>query len=310
VATASGAAALTAAISIFDSGVHVIVCQDCYGGTARILDLLQQQKKLTYTPVDLNDEVALSAALRPESKVLWAESPTNPLLNIIDLRRVCDFAREHGLISVVDNTFMTPLLQNPIALGADIVVHSTTKYINGHADVIGGAVVVRDAALADKMRFTVKALGAIAGPFDAWLVLRGSKTLGLRLERQQESAARIAPLLAQDGRIERVFFPGLATHPGHAVAARQQRGFGAVITVKMRGGVAAAKRFAGATKLFALTDSLGGLESQINHSAFMSHAGMPKEQRARAGITDDLVRISVGIEAVDDLIADLKQALD
>lgn len=310
VATASGAAALSVAISIFHAGIHVIVAQDCYGGTARILNLLQKQKKLSYTAIDLNDEAALTAALRPETKVIWAESPTNPLLTVIDLERLAKFAQVHGLKLLVDNTFLTPLLQQPLKLGADIVMHSTTKYINGHADVLSGVIVARDQELLDKLRFAVKALGAICGPFDAWLVLRGSKTLALRMERHQANARAVAEWLATHPKVAEVRYPGFSTHPGHQIALRQQGGFGGVVTIRVRGGGEAAKMLVKSTNLFALTDSLGGVESTINHSVSMSHAGMPKEQRQQAGITDEVVRLSIGIEAVPDLIADLSQALD
>ncbi len=309
VATATGVGALTTAISIFDAGVHVIVSHDCYGGTARLLDLLQQQGKLSYSYVDLSEPAALESAVRPQSRVLWVESPTNPLLRIVDLERLGAAAKRHGLCMIVDNTFMTPLWQRPFEFGADIVVHSTTKYLNGHADVISGAVVARDEVLLKKIRLLVRAFGWAAAPFDTWLVLRGAKTLALRLQRHQENAMAVAEFLLGQPNIEEVFYPGLPSHPGHALARRQQGGFGGVVTVKLRGGGEAAKQFVRSTRLFALTDSLGGVESTINQSAFMSHAGMPREQRLRAGITDNTVRLSVGIESPQDLLDDLGEAL-
>ena len=310
VACATGVATFTTVLAAFDGNIHVIISHDCYGGAARLLGLMQEQGKLTFSFVDLNDVTAMQAALRPETRIVWAESPTNPLLNIVDLARVGEFAKKNKLTFIVDNTFMTPLLQQPFEYGADIIMHSTTKYINGHADLISGVVVARDEAHLKKLQFAAKAFGLVASPFDCWLALRGSKTLALRLRQHQENAAAVADFLHGHPKIAAVFYPGLASHPGHDLAARQQKGFGGVVSFKIKGGLVAAKTLLGATQVFGIADSLGGIESTINHSATMSHYGMPRAQRQAAGISDDVVRLSVGIEAIQDLLDDLNQAFE
>jgi cystathionine gamma-synthase len=310
IATASGVATFSTVLAAVEGNPHIIICHDCYGGAARLLSLMAAQKKLSVSFVDMNDEAALASALRAETRIVWAESPTNPLLNIVDLGRVGAFTKRHGLLFIVDNTFMTPLWQRPIEFGADVVMHSTTKYLNGHADVIGGVLVARTAEFLAKLRLAAKTYGAIGGPFDCWLTLRGSKTLALRLKQHEENAFALARFLLEQPQALQVYYPGLPSHPGHALAARQQKGFGGVVSFRLRGGVIAAKQLIARLKLFKLAASLGGVESTINHSATMSHGGMPAEQRHNAGISDDLLRLSVGIEAAADLTADLGQALD
>ena len=310
VACATGVATFTAVLAAFDGNIHIIVSHDCYGGAARLLGLMQEQGKLTFSFVDLNDLTAIEAAIRPETRIVWAESPTNPLLNIVDLTQLGQFCEQKKLTLIVDNTFMTPLLQRPFEFGADIVMHSTTKYINGHADVISGVVVARRKEQLKKIQFAVKTYGLAAGPFDCWLTLRGSKTLPLRLQQHQQSAAIVAEFLNRHPKVAATFYPGLPNHPGHEIAKRQQKGFGGVVSFELKGGFAAAKAMLGATKVFGIADSLGGVESTVSHSATMSHAGMPKAQREIAGISDGVVRLSVGIEAIEDLLADLSQAMD
>ncbi len=309
VACATGVATFSAVLAAFDGNIDIIVSHDCYGGAARLLGLMQDQGKLTFSFVNLNDLAAVDAAIKPETQIVWAESPTNPLLNIVDFTQLGQFCQQKKLTLIVDNTFMTPLLQRPFEFGADIVMHSTTKYINGHADVISGVVVARGEAHLKKIELAVRTYGLAAGPFDCWLTLRGSKTLALRLKQHQENAAKVAEFLNRHPKVAKTFYPGLPSHPGHALAQRQQKGFGGVVSLELKGGFAAAKAMANATKVFGIADSLGGVESTISHSATMSHAGMPKAQREIAGITDGVVRLSVGIEAIDDLLADLAQAL-
>ena len=310
VACATGVATFSAVLAAFDGNIHIIVSHDCYGGAARLLGLMQEQGKLTFSFVNLNDLAAVEVAIKRETRIVWAESPTNPLLNIVDLTQLGQFCEQKKLTLIVDNTFMTPLLQRPFEFGADIVMHSTTKYINGHADVINGVVVARKHEHLKKIQFAVKTHGIAAGPFDCWLTLRGSKTLVLRLNQHQENAARVADFLTKHPKIAATYYPGLRSHPGHELAKRQQKGFGGVVTFKLRGGLAAAKAMLGATKVFGIADSLGGVESTISHSATMSHAGMPRAQREIAGITEEVIRLSVGIEAIQDLLDDLNQALD
>lgn len=310
VACATGVATFSTVLAAFPGNIHIILSHGCYGGSARLLGLMQDQGKLTFSFVDLNDLDAIQAAIRPETQIVWAESPTNPLLEIVDFTQLGEFCNRKKLTLIVDNTFMTPLLQRPFEFGADIVMHSTTKYINGHADVISGIVVAREKDLLKKIQFALRAYGFAASPFDCWLTLRGSKTLPLRLKQHQANAAAIAEFLASHRKVAKTYYPGLPNHTGYEIAKRQQDGFGGVVSLKLKGGFAAAKAFVNATKIFGIADSLGGVESTLSHSATMSHAGMPKAQREIAGITDDLVRLSVGIEAIDDLRADLAQAFD
>ncbi len=287
-------------------GDHVVIPHDAYGGTFRLVDKVLAHWGVEYTPVDLGDVAALRAALRPTTRAVWCETPTNPLLGIADIAAAADVARTAGARLVVDNTFASPYLQQPLALGADVVLHSTTKYIGGHSDVVGGALVTSDDDLAEALRFTQNAVGSVPGPFDAWLTLRGAKTLAVRMERHSDNAERIADMLAAHPAVTRVFYPGLAEHPGHEVAAKQMRRFGGMVSFTVAGGREAALRVCAATEIFTLAESLGGVESLIEHPAAMTHASVAG---SALEVPDDLVRLSVGIEDVEDLAEDLRQAL-
>jgi cystathionine gamma-synthase len=287
-------------------GDHLVIPHDAYGGTFRLVDKVLSLWGVEYTPVDLGDIDALRAALRPTTRAVWCETPTNPLLGIADIGAVADVARTAGARLVVDNTFASPYLQQPLALGADVVLHSTTKYVGGHSDVVGGALVTSDDELADALRFTQNAVGSVPGPFDAWLTLRGVKTLAVRMERHSDNAERIAELLAAHPAVPRVFYPGLAEHPGHEVAAKQMRRFGGMVSFTVAGGREAALRVCAATEIFTLAESLGGVESLIEHPGAMTHASVAG---SALEVPDDLVRLSVGIEDVEDLAEDLRQAL-
>jgi cystathionine gamma-lyase len=284
---------------------------DLYGGSYRILERVRKRSAgLQASFVDLSDAQRLEKAIRPNTRMLWVESPTNPLLKLVDLEAVAAVARARKLISVCDNTFASPWIQRPLELGFDIVVHSTTKYLNGHSDVIGGIAVARDAALAEKLSFLQNAVGGVPGPFDAFLTLRGIKTLAVRMERHCGNAMHVAAFLQKHPRVERVLYPGLASHPQHLLAARQmQRRYGGMVSAVLRGGLPAARRFLERCELFTLAESLGGVESLIELPAIMTHASLPPEVRAKLGIADSLVRLSVGIESIDDLIAELDHAL-
>ncbi len=309
-AFASGMAAISTVLELLDSGDHVVAMDDLYGGSFRMFHRVRERSaglKFSFEPLD--DLDALRAALRPETKMIWVETPTNPMLKLVDIEAVAAVAREHGAMLVVDNTFASPMLQQPLLLGADIVIHSATKYLNGHSDMIGGIAVVREAELAEQLWFLLNSSGAIQGPFDSFLAMRGLKTLHLRMQAHCENAGAIARWLEADERVAKVIYPGLEAHPQHALAARQMQGFGGIVSVVPKGGFKAAKTMLERTHLFALAESLGGVESLINHPAIMTHASVPPENRARLGITDDLVRLSVGIEDLDDLIADLDEAL-
>jgi cystathionine gamma-synthase len=309
VAAASGMAAISIALSVLEGGAHLLCTRDCYGGTYRLLTHLARQNKLQASFVDLRDAAAREAALTAQTRAIWVETPSNPLLQITDLDELAAFARSHGLLLIADNTFSSPLGQRPMGHGVDLVVHSTTKYLNGHADVVGGAVVARTEELNRQIQFAVKTGGAVQAPFDAWLTLRGMKTLALRIAQHQANAQAVAEFLAAHPRVERVNYPGLPDHPGHALARRQQRGFGGMVSFAVRGGLEAAREVMRRTEVFALAESLGGVESLIGHPATMSHAAMPADYRAAIGIPDHLLRLSVGIEAREDLLADLAQAL-
>ncbi|TFV66381.1 UNVERIFIED_ORG: cystathionine gamma-synthase [Bacillus sp. AZ43] len=288
------------------SGDHVVLGGDAYGGTFRLISRVLSEWGLEHTPVDLDDAEALRAAIRPTTRVVWCETPSNPLLNITDIERTAAVAHEAGALLVVDNTFASPYLQRPLTLGADVVVHSTTKYLGGHSDVVGGALVARDAALGEQLAYNHNAMGAVASPFDSWMVLRSLKTLGVRMDRHQANAARIAEFLLGHPDVASVLYPGLPDHPGHEVAAKQMSGFGGMLSFRLRGGEEQALKVCERTRLFTLAESLGGVESLIEHPGRMTHAsaaGSPLEVPA------DLVRLSVGIEDVDDLLADLEQAL-
>ena len=313
-AFASGMAALAAVLELVDSGAHVIAGDDLYGGTYRLMERVRRRSAgQTFSYVNLADFEALAAAVRPETRMLIVETPSNPLLKLADLEALADFCRQRGIVSVADNTFASPWIQRPLELGFDVVVHSTTKYLNGHSDVIGGVAVVggeaRHAELREQLGFLQNAVGAIAGPFDSFLALRGVKTLDLRMRRHCESALELAQWLEEHPRVRRVLYPGLASHPQHDLARRQMRAFGGIISFELESDLAGTVRFLEACALITLGESLGGVESLIENPAIMTHASVPREQRLQVGISDSLVRFSVGIEDVDDLRADLDQAL-
>jgi cystathionine gamma-synthase len=306
-AFASGLAAEDTLLrTVCEPGSHIVLGGDAYGGTFRLISRVASRWGVEHTPADLNDLDALRAVMRPTTRVIWCETPTNPLLNIADIARLAEFAHEHGALLVVDNTFASPYLQQPLTLGADVVVHSTTKYLGGHSDVVGGALVTASPELAEQLAYHQNAMGAVAGPFDAWLVLRGIKTLGVRMDRHQANAARIAEFLLDSPAVSSVLYPGLPDHPGHEIAARQMSGFGGMLSFRLTGGEEAALKVCERAQLFTLAESLGGVESLIEHPGRKSHdsaAGSPLE------VPGDLVRLSVGIEDVEDLLADLEQAM-
>jgi cystathionine beta-lyase/cystathionine gamma-synthase len=304
-------AATATVLECLDSGAHVIASDDLYGGTYRLFERVRKRSSgLTFSFIDMSERAALERAIRPETRMIWLETPSNPLLKLVDLAMVAEVARPRNILTVADNTFATPWIQKPLNLGIDLVLHSATKYINGHSDVVAGIVVVGDnPALAEQLTFLQNAIGGIAGPFDAYMALRGVKTLALRMERHCSSAARIAAWLEGHPAIERVYYPGLASHPHHALARRQMQGFGGMVSAVVKGGLDPTKRFLERCRLFALAESLGGVESLIEHPAIMTHASVPADVRAALGVDDGLVRLSVGIEDIDDLIADLDRAL-
>ncbi len=311
-AFASGMAATATVLELLDSGSHIIAMNDLYGGTYRLLENVRKRSaghKVSF--VDLSDPQALEAAIRPDTRLVWVETPTNPLLKLVDLSAVAAIAKRHRLISVCDNTFATPYIQRPLEHGFDIVVHSTTKYLNGHSDAVGGAAIVRaDAELQERVGYLQNAIGGVSGPFDSFLTLRGIKTLALRMERHCASALEIAAFLEKHPKVERVYYPGLASHPQHALAQRQMTGgYGGIVTAVLRGGLEAARHTLERCHLFALAESLGGVESLIEHPAIMTHASLPAAMRQSLGIGDGLIRLSVGVEDVNDLIAELKAAL-
>ena len=313
---ASGLAAISTALEMLDAGDSIVCMDDVYGGTNRLLNKVRKRSQgLKVEFVDMTDIAKLEAAVKAHKpKMIWVETPTNPTLKLVDLAAVAKIGKACGAITVCDNTFATPLLQRPLELGMDMVMHSTTKYLGGHSDTIGGALVVGDKALAEKLRFMQNAIGSVMGPFDAYLTLRGIKTLAVRMRQHCTSAARIAAWLEAHPKVARVVYPGLASHPQHALAARQMRLDGApagggMITIFLKGGIAESRRFLENVHIFALAESLGGVESLIEHPAIMTHASVPPEQRQQLGISDSLVRLSVGIEHTDDLLKDLEQAL-
>lgn len=309
VCVGSGMAAVASVLSLYPVGSHIICSHDCYGGTERLLSWWQRQGKIEVSYVDLTDPLQLALHIKPSTRALWVETPSNPLLRVTDLYRVGSIAKDAGIDFIVDNTFLTPLLQRPIDFGADYVVHSTTKYLNGHSDVVGGAIIAATEEGREAVQFAANAQGATAVPFDSWLILRGLKTLPIRLRQHQENADAVARYLASHHAVEEVYYPGLSSHEGHDTAARQQAGFGGMLSFRVRQGFPVARLLA-ATRVFTLAESLGGVESLIEQPATMSHASMRSEAREAAGITDEVVRLSVGIEFVDDLIADLEQAFD
>ena len=309
-AFASGLAATSTVLELLDSGSHVICMDDVYGGTYRLFERVRRRSAgLEFSFVDLDDLDAVKAALKPNTKMIWCETPTNPLLKLVDIRRLADFAKAHGLLLAVDNTFSSPVLQRPLELGADIVMHSATKYLNGHSDIVGGMVVVKDAALAEQMTFLQNAVGGVQGPFDSFLALRGLKTLHLRMKAHCENAQFIAEKLEAHPAVAKVAYPGLASHPQHALAKAQMHGFGGMVSVWLKGGFPEAKRFMERLQLFTCAESLGGVESLANHPAVMTHASIPEERREALGVTGNLVRLSVGVEDAIDLWSDIQQAL-
>ncbi|WP_290647625.1 PLP-dependent aspartate aminotransferase family protein [Aquisalimonas sp.] len=310
-AFASGMAATASVLELLDHGSHVIAMDDLYGGTYRLFENVRRRSAgLEFSFVDLSDDDAAGQALQKNTRMVWVESPSNPLLKLVDLERIAAFARKHGLISVMDNTFATPMLQRPLDLGFDVVVHSATKYLGGHSDVVGGIAVVADhSELAEQLAFIQNSAGAIAGPFDSFLALRGIKTLSLRMRQHCESARAIAQWLEGHEAVSRVLYPGLKSHPQHALASRQMADFGGMVTMVVKGGEARARRVLEGCRLFALAESLGGVESLIEHPGIMTHASVPAETRRQLGIEDGLIRLSVGIEDCDDLISDLADAL-
>ncbi|HZU14391.1 MAG TPA: cystathionine gamma-synthase [Chloroflexota bacterium] len=308
-AFASGMAAEATVMNLLNAGDHVIAGDDLYGGTYRLFSNVLTRYCLEFDYVDMSDPAAVEAAIRPTTRMLWVETPTNPLLKIVDIRQVADIAHQHGARLVVDNTFATPYFQQPLTLGADIVVHSATKYLGGHSDLVMGAAVTSDEKTAQSLAFHQNAVGGIPGPFDSWLLLRGLKTLALRMKTHASNAMAVASFLEGQPGVRRVLYPGLPSHPQQELAARQMCGFGGIVTIDLEGGEAAARRFLGRSKLFLTAESLGGVESLADHPAIMTHASVPEERREAAGISGGLLRLSVGIEDEKDLIADLEQAL-
>ncbi|MCK7592116.1 cystathionine gamma-synthase [Pseudomarimonas salicorniae] len=309
VVTASGMAAITLALQLLKPGERLVVPHDCYGGSWRLFDALARKGQFELVVANLSDADEVRRVLAEPARLVWIETPSNPLLRITDLQAVIDAAHAAGALALVDNTFLSPALQTPLAFGADLVLHSTTKYINGHSDVVGGAVVAATAELHQQLVWWANCLGLTGSPFDSFLTLRGLRTLEARLRVHQENALAIAELLDAEAGVARVYFPGLTSHPGHALAARQQKGFGAMLSFELAGGVPAVKAFLDGLRCFTLAESLGGVESLVAHPASMTHAAMTPEVRAKAGISDGLLRLSVGIEAVEDLVDDLRAAL-
>ena len=307
---ASGMAATSTALELLDAGSHILTGDDLYGGTYRLFERVRRRSMgLDFAYLDLTDLAAVEAAVRPETKMLWVETPTNPLMKLADIAALSAVAKRHGLLMVVDNTFATPWCQSPLDLGADIVMHSATKYLNGHSDVIGGVLVTKDADLATQLKFLQNSVGGVMGPFDAFLVNRGLKTLGVRMKAHCENALAIARWLDGRAGVAKVYYPGLECHPQHDLAKRQMRGFGGMISILVDGDLARTKQIMERLQVFTVAESLGGVESLANHPAIMTHASVPKEVREAGGVTDNLIRLSVGVEDLDDLIADLEQAL-
>lgn len=306
---ASGLSSTDAVLNLLKAGDHVVAGDDLYGGTRRLFTQVAMNRGLEFTFIPMDSEPGLRAAITEKTKLIWFETPTNPLLRIIDMKMVAAVAKEHGILSAVDNTFMSPYFQNPLDFGIDIVMHSMTKFINGHSDVVMGCLMMNDDARHERLKYLQNAVGAVPGPFDCWLVLRGIKTLALRMQRHAENAMLIAEYLESHAQVERVLYPGLESHPQHCLAQRQMRGFGGMLTFFIKGGENEARRMLSKVKLFTLAESLGGVESLIEHPAIMTHASVPPEVRQQIGLTDNLIRVSVGIESARDLIADLQSAL-
>ena len=306
---ASGCAATTAVALCLEAGDHIIASDDLYGGTFRLFDKVFKRFGLTFSFVDMTDVANVKAALTPKTKLVWVETPTNPMLKLADIKAIAAIAKAHGATTAVDNTFATPYLQQPLSLGADLVVHSTTKYLGGHSDVVGGAVLTNSDEWQERLAFVQNSSGGVPAPMDCFLVLRSTKTLHVRMQRHVENAERIAKMLSEHKNVEKVYYPGLASHPQHALMKSQMKGPGAMISFVVKGGLAGATKLLKTTRLFACAESLGGVESLIEHPAIMTHASVPAEQRAILGIDDGLIRVSVGIEDIDDLLADLNNAL-
>lgn len=309
-AFSSGCAATSTVIQLLNAGDHVVASDDMYGGSFRLFDSVYKRFGVEFTFVDLTDPKNFEGAIKSNTKLVWLETPTNPTLKLADIRVISAHAKNKNIIVAVDNTFMSPYLQNPIALGADIVMHSATKYINGHSDLIGGVLVTDDEALAEKLGFLVKSVGAVANPFDSYLALRSLKTLPVRMKAHMENAKKIASFLEEHNKVEKVLYPGLPSHPQHDLAKKQMKDFGGMITIYIKGGLAESRKLLENVKIFALAESLGGVESLIEHPAIMTHASVPAEMRKKLGISDTLIRLSVGIENVDDLLWDLSQAFE
>ncbi len=308
-AFSSGLAAEQAIIQILKPGDHVLVCDDVYGGTGRLFRRLFAKYGITFEFLDMTDPALVKAALRPETRLLWVETPTNPLLKVIDIQAMSDLAKSVQALLVVDNTFASPVFQSPLELGADVVMHSTTKYIGGHSDIIGGAVMINDQKLYEEIKFVQFAAGAVPGPFESFLLLRSIKTLAVRMEKHAANAHAVAHFLKGHPRVSEVFFPGLSHHPQHALAARQMRGFSGMVSFNLKGTYEDVVSFLQSLKVFALAESLGGVESLVNHPEKMTHASVPEDMRRKLGIGSQLIRLSCGIESADDLIADLRDAL-
>jgi cystathionine gamma-lyase len=308
-AFASGLAAENTVLSLLSSGDHIVSCDDLYGGTYRLFEKIMGRYQVTTSYVTASNIEEYEKAIRPNTKLIWLETPTNPLLRLVDIQAVAEIAHRHQILLVVDNTFSSPYFQRPLDLGADIVLHSTTKYINGHSDVIGGALVVNDQELYDSLKFHQNAAGAVPGPFDTWLTLRGIKTLAVRMRQHEENAYGVAKFLQEHPRVEKVYYPGLASHPDHQLAKRQMSGFGGMVSFQFRGELADVDQVVRRFKVFTFAESLGGVESLVCHPASMTHGSIPREIREARGLTDTLLRLSIGIEDIEDLLADLEQAL-
>ena len=308
-AFATGMAAEATVMHLLGCGDHVISGNDIYGGTYRLFDQVLPRFGMEFTFLRMDSRNRIEEAIRPNTRMIWIETPSNPLLNIVDVEMVVDIAKKHGILTVADNTFATPCFMNPIEYGIDIVVHSTTKYLNGHCDVVGGAVVTSTDELSERIQFLLNGLGTCASPFDSWLVLRGIKTLPLRVKRHEENAFAVAEYLSKHPRVSRILYPGLKSHPGHDIAKKQMKGFGSIVSFEIRGGIEEVNPVLRGVKIFALAESLGGVDSLIEHPASMTHASMSQAARKAAGINDNLIRLSVGLEHIDDLIEDLEQAL-
>ena len=306
---ASGCAASSAIMHCLKQGDHVIVAEDVYGGTFRLFDKVFSRAGINFDFIDLSDLENIKKHIKSETKMIWLETPSNPMMMILDIEAICDLAKEKGLSSVVDNTFATPCLQNPLNLGADLVVHSTTKYLGGHSDVVGGAIATSDPKWYEELAFVQNSAGNVPGPWDCFLTLRGIKTLAIRMDRHCQNAKTIAAFLSDHPEVEKVIYPGLESHPGHQLAKKQMKDFGGMLSFVLKGDLDRAKKVLSSFKVFSLAESLGGVESLIEHPAIMTHASIPKDKREELGILDGFIRLSVGIENIDDLIQDLKQAL-